>query len=122
MSKRHGIPKCSEEAIEVAWKLRRHAYRSKEGGIRALKRVVKGLTADEARKVITAASLVLEEAIQIVEPKGQTALEEYRSRVPNGPSAEDRNAFEQRLRSKYPDCTAEALRWALHRAVIYHIL
>lgn len=112
---------CSAKAIDVAWKASRHLYRSADGAIRALRRA-DGLTAEEAGRIIAVADAVLREAIRIIEPKDEAALEAYRLRVPNGPSAEDRRGFEQHLKSKFPSCTDQAVRAALQTAVVYHIL
>ena len=122
MSKPQQRKRCPPEAIEVAWKLLRNLYPNADGAIRALRRARRSLTADQARVAIAVAQRVLEEAIRIVEPKDRATLEAYRSRVPNGPSAQDRDRYERTLRSKFPECTVAGLRFALQIAVIYHIL
>lgn len=116
------MAQCPGAAVDVAWKLRRYEYRDADAAVRALRRKCKGLSAEAAGHALDIAKRTIEEAIRIVEPRDAAELEQYRTRKPNGPDAEDRVRLEQALVSAVPGCSLEAAQRALQSAVIYHII
>ncbi len=116
------MSQCPGEAVDVAWKLRRYEYRDSNGAIRALRRKCKGLSAEAAGHALEIANRTIEEAIRIVEPRDAAELEQYRTRRPNGPEAEERVRLEQALVAAVPGCSPEAAQRALQSAIIYHII
>src|SRR4051812_32536410 len=92
---------CPVEAIDVAWKLRRGIYREVDGAVRALKRVHRDVGMERLTAAVATAGELLGQAIRIVEPKDEEAMAAYRSRVPNGPSPQERARCELKLASKF---------------------
>jgi hypothetical protein len=114
--------RCGAVAIDVAWKLRFHGYRSEQHAWKAFQRKCRGFTVEQAAANVRVAGELLDEAIRIVEPVDNDALEQYRSNEPNGPDAATRQKMLQRLKEVFPQFEVEVLNIALQNAVIFHIL